>query len=58
MPTDQYYRYDEFEAFSLPARGLNHPWELLVPPELVSHDVNQSEWSVRPCPLFAMWDPF
>jgi len=48
MPSDSYYGYDDFEAFSLPASRLNHPYELHLPRELVSHDVNESEWLVIP----------
>ena len=46
MPTDSFYRYDDFEAFSLPAKRLSRPWEISIPEELVSHDVNESEWFV------------
>ena len=50
MPSDSFYRYDDFEAFSLPARRLNQPWELHIPEELVSHDINESEWFVMNVP--------
>jgi len=46
-PTDSYFRYDEFEAFSLPSYALNHPWELHLPREVVSHDVSEEDWYVR-----------
>ncbi|KAK1926418.1 hypothetical protein DB88DRAFT_164213 [Papiliotrema laurentii] len=42
---DSFFRYDEFEAFSLPSQALNHPWELHLPRELVSHDVNEEDWA-------------
>ena len=45
-PSDSFYRYDDFEAFSLPSHALNHPWELHLPRELVSHDVNAEDWCV------------
>lgn len=41
---DSFFRYDEFGAFSLPSQALNHPWELHLPRELVSHDVNEEDW--------------
>ena len=50
-PSDSFYRYDDFEAFSLPSHALNHPWELHLPRELVSHDVTAEDWCVtRTCP--------
>nr|ACZ81451.1 CND01640 [Kwoniella heveanensis] len=41
---DSYYRYDGFEAFSFPAASLNRAHQLHLPPELVSHDVNEEDW--------------
>ncbi|WWC59202.1 uncharacterized protein I303_101752 [Kwoniella dejecticola CBS 10117] len=42
---DSYFRYDQFEAFSLPCSSLNYPHQLHLPPELVSHDVNEEDWT-------------
>nr|XP_031861902.1 uncharacterized protein CI109_002731 [Kwoniella shandongensis]KAA5528974.1 hypothetical protein CI109_002731 [Kwoniella shandongensis] len=41
---DSFFRYDPFEAFSLPAKNLNHPHQLVLPPELVSHGVGNDDW--------------
>ncbi|WVQ97827.1 hypothetical protein IAU59_004942 [Kwoniella sp. CBS 9459] len=41
---DSYYRYDGFEAFSFPAASLNRAHQLHLPPEIVSHDVNEDDW--------------
>ncbi|WVR04437.1 hypothetical protein IAU60_001440 [Kwoniella sp. DSM 27419] len=43
--TDSYFRYDTFEAFSLPASSLKHPHQLHLPPEVVSHDVSEDDWA-------------
>lgn len=48
---DSYYRFDDFEAFSLPASALNRSWELHLPRELVSHDVSEHEWYVYSLPV-------
>jgi hypothetical protein len=41
---DSFFRYDDFEAFSLPSNGLNRAWEFHLPRELVSHDVTEEDW--------------
>ncbi|WWD00322.1 hypothetical protein V866_007233 [Kwoniella sp. B9012] len=43
--SDSYFRYDPFQPFSLPCSSLNYPHQLHLPPELVSHDVNEEDWS-------------
>ena len=43
-PNDSYFRFADFEAFSLSAKSLNHPWELHLPRELVSHDISEEDW--------------
>ncbi|KAL7424408.1 hypothetical protein Q5752_000090 [Cryptotrichosporon argae] len=42
---DGYSKYNTFEPFSLPAKALNKPHLLHVPPELVGHDVTEEDWS-------------
>jgi hypothetical protein len=41
---DSYFRYEEFGGFCLPAKSLNRPKELHLPPELVGHDVSEVDW--------------
>jgi hypothetical protein len=41
---DRYSRYEGFEAFGLPARGLTRSWELHMPRELAGHDVREEDW--------------
>lgn len=41
---DSFFRYDDFEAFSLHAKSLNRAWELYLPRALVSHDVSEADW--------------
>ncbi|WWC67693.1 uncharacterized protein I206_101605 [Kwoniella pini CBS 10737] len=43
--SDTYFRYDQFDAFSLHCSSLNYPHQLHLPPELISHDVNEEDWS-------------
>ncbi|ORX34395.1 hypothetical protein BD324DRAFT_583336 [Kockovaella imperatae] len=43
-PADSYFRYADFEPFSLPASSLNHIWELHLSREFVGHDVSEEDW--------------